>query len=86
MIQYAKAYTASKNRWEQLDANEVFNGQPPGALHFHNDTMQIRNQYLEHSGHSTHESRVMVALRNPDLIQFLPQTLWGSFIHYNLHV
>lgn len=67
VVQYAKAYTASKNRWAQLDANEVFKGQPPGALQFHNDTMEIRNQYLAHAGDSPHESRVMVALLNPDL-------------------
>ncbi len=66
VVQYAKAYTGSQDRWAQLNSNQVFQGWHLEAMEFHNATMALRHQYLAHAGDSPHESRVLVALLNPD--------------------
>ncbi len=67
IMQYAKSYTASKNRWAQLDSKQVFKGREPLFEEFHNQIMTLRDQYLAHAGESHYETRLMVAYLNPDL-------------------
>lgn len=66
VIKYARCFTEAEGRGTSLNSAHVFKDSRQIYLSFHKNIMELRNQYLAHAGENAPESRIMIALLNPD--------------------
>lgn len=65
VTQYAKCFTHAKGRKLKLEGKSVFKMQKE-LLEIHNEVMNMRHNYIAHSGAGKYEYGAMVAHLNPD--------------------
>ena len=76
IITYAKAFTSAEGRKVHLDANKIFKGEPLHAK-MHKTLMDLRHNYIAHSGMGDYEFSKVLLILNPDESDKRPLNIGG---------
>lgn len=76
VVTYGKAFTSAEGRKVHLDANSVFK-EHPSLAKSHREIMDLRHNYIAHSGMGSYEFAKVLLILNPDESDRRPLTIHG---------